>query len=84
MKTWKSYVGNTITLVKVDSTEYIINIFNSFDDDIQFTYEDEVKSKQPFLDVQLQRNGEGVKLSVNRKSTTNNVYMNLPSFAAES
>ena len=51
-------------------------MFNSFDDDIQFTYEDEVKSKQPFLDVQLQRNGEGVKLSVNRKSTTNNVYMN--------
>ena len=49
MKFWKRYVNDTIWFVKMGSVECIVSILNSFDANIQFTYE--MKKKLPFLDV---------------------------------
>ena len=56
---------------------------NSFDDNIQFTLE-EVTPKLPFLNVHLERNGEGIMFSVYRKLTSNDAYGNWCSFSPES
>ena len=39
MKIWKRYVDDTICFVKTGSVEYIVSTLNSFDTNIQFTYE---------------------------------------------
>ena len=51
MKFWKRYVDDNIWFVKMGSIEYIVSILNSFDANIQFTYEMEKKCHLPFLDV---------------------------------
>ena len=84
MKFWKGYVGDTICFVKMGSVEYIVSILNSFDANIQFTYEMEKKCRLPFLDVLFTRNGNNIVTTVYRKTTTNDLYLNWNSFAPTS
>ena len=76
MKLWKRYVDDTICFVKMGSVKYIVSILNSFDANIQFTYEMEKKSRLPFLDVLLTRKVNSIVTTVYRKTTTNDLYLN--------
>ena len=76
MKLWKRYVDDTICFVKMGSVKYIVSILNSFDANIQFTYEMEKKSRLPFLDVLLTRKVNSIVTIVYRKTTTNDLYLN--------
>ena len=69
MKFWKRYVDDTICFVKMGSVEYIVLILNSFDANIQFTYEKEKKCRLPFLDVLLTRNVNSIVTTVYCKTT---------------
>ena len=46
---WKWYVGDTICLVKIGTTEFIISVLNSFDKNIQFTFEEEIDETIPLV-----------------------------------
>ena len=63
---WKWYVGDTICLVKIGTTEFIISVLNSFDKNIQFTFEEEIDETIPL---------------VYWKSCCNNLYTNWNAFA---
>ena len=76
MKLWKRYVDDTICFVKMGSVKYIVSILNSFDANIQFTYEMEKKSRLPFLDVLLTRKVNSIVTTVYRKTTTKDLYLN--------
>ena len=62
---WKRYVDDTICFVKIDTTEFIISVLNSFDINIQFTFEEENDETIPFLDILI---------SMNRNDITTTVY----------
>lgn len=53
---WMRCVYNTISYVKNSSIKHVLSLLNSFDENIQFTFETENKSTFPFLDVLLRRN----------------------------
>ena len=78
---WRRYVDNTISYVKIGSIKHVLCLLNSFDENIQFTFESENKSKLPFLDVLLCRNGRERTTTVYRKKTNNDIYLNWNAFA---
>ena len=84
MKFWKRYVDGTICFVKMGSVKYVVSILNSFDMNIQFTYEMEKKCCLTFLDVLLTRNGNNIVTTIYPKTTTNDLYSNWNSFAPTS
>ena len=53
IKFWKWFVDGTITFANIEAIDHILTIFNSFDSNMQLTYEAEENSKLPFLDVML-------------------------------
>ena len=53
IKFWKRFVDDTITLANIKAIDHILTVLNSFDPNIQFTYETEENSKLPFLDIML-------------------------------
>ncbi len=76
------FVDDTFALLNSkDDGKTLLDHFNSFHPNIQFTFECENQAMLPFLDVAVHRNLEG-KLStcVFRKSTFSGVYMNFHSF----
>ena len=81
MKPWKRYVDDTITYIKPESILVVINILNSFHQNIKFTYELEKDGKISFLDVLLIRANEVIETTVFRKETNNDVYLHWKSFA---
>ena len=70
-----------VTFANIEAIDHILTVLNSFDPNIQFTYEIEENSKLPFLDVMLCRKDNKLVCSVYRKSTNNDIYMNWHSFA---
>ena len=50
------YVYNTISYVKIGSIKHVLSLLNSFDENLQFTFETENTCTFPFLDVLLRRN----------------------------
>ena len=69
IKSWKRYVDDRISFVKLGTINYIITKINSFDKSIQFTFEEEYKGTLPFLDVLIQRNGNPVMTAIFQKPT---------------
>ena len=67
IKYWKRYVDDTLSFVKLGTISYIITKLNSFDNNIQFTFEEEDKGTLPFLDVLIRRKGNSVLTTVFRK-----------------
>ena len=66
---WKRYVDDTICFVKSGTINYVITKLNSFDSNIQFTFEEEDKGALPFLDVLIQRNGDSILTTISLKPT---------------
>ena len=81
MSPWKRYVDDTIAVIKLSSIEHILSILNSFQQNIEFTYELERNGKINFLDVILIRTNDTVQNTIYRKSTHNGVYLHWNSFA---
>ena len=53
---WKRFVDDTFAIVKKDAKiDKIIDVLNSFDNCIKFTYEEEVNNSLPFLDIYITR-----------------------------
>ncbi|BHF83705.1 hypothetical protein SprV_0902684900 [Sparganum proliferum] len=69
-KFWTRYVDDTFVITDQDKINYYAEVLNSIVPDLQFTMEEEVGDKFPFLDVLVcrQPNGEIAK-SVYRKPT---------------
>ena len=57
---------------------------NSFDENIQFTFESESKGILPFLDVLLCINGRELTTAIYREKTNNDIYLNWNAFATVS
>ena len=68
---WKRYVNYTICFIKVGSVNYILSVLNSFDVNIEFTYELEHEGKLPFLNVLLCRKGKNFYTTIYGKATNN-------------
>ena len=66
MKYWKRDVDDTISFVKLGTINYIITNLNSFDNNIQFTFEEDDKGTLPFLNVLIRRNGNSIVKTVFR------------------
>ena len=62
---------------------YIITKLNSFDNNIQFIFEEEDKGTLPFLDVLTRRKCNSILITVFRKPTNNDIYLNLTAFALD-
>ena len=77
---WKRYVNYTICFIKVGSVNYILSVLNSFDVNIEFTYELEHEGKLPFLDVLLCRKGKNFYTTIYGKATNNDIYLNWNAF----
>lgn len=56
---FKRYVDDIITSIPNDTSQHIIDVFNSYHPRLKFTIEKENNSKIPFLDVLLIRNENG-------------------------
>ena len=80
IKYWKRYVGDTICFIKIEYVEYILSILNGFDNNIEFTFEEENDGVLPFLVVLICRNDNSIETTVYRKSTNNNIYLNWNAF----
>ena len=81
IKFWRRYVDDTISYVKIGSIKHVLCLLNSFDENIQFTFESESKGTLPFLDLLLCRNGRELTTTVYRKKTNNDIYLNWNAFA---
>ena len=79
---WKRYVDETICFVKRGTTEFIISVLNSFDKNIQFTFEEENDETIPFLDILISRKRNNITTTLYRKSTCNDIYLNWNAFAS--
>nr|VZI28467.1 unnamed protein product [Spirometra erinaceieuropaei] len=67
---WARYFDDTFVIIDQDKMNYYAEVLNSIMPDLQFTMEEEVEDKLPFLDVPVcrQPNGE-LATSVYRKPT---------------
>ena len=80
MISWKRFVDDTITSIKPMSIPYVINVLNSFQSNIEFTYEEEKDGQIPFLDVLLVRKNDTFKTTGYTKPTNNGIYLHWNSF----
>ena len=55
IKYWKKYVDDTIYPGKLGTISYTITKSNSFDNNIQCSFEEEEKGILPFLDVRIRK-----------------------------
>ena len=49
MSYWKRYVDDTVCFIKIEYVEYILSVLNGFDNNIEFTVEEENDGVFPFL-----------------------------------
>ena len=83
MTSWKRYVDDTISYVKVDCIENIQKTLNYFHANISFTYEQECDGMISFLDVLIMRKNNTIETTVYRKQTHNDFYLHWDSFTSE-
>ena len=80
IKYWKRYVDDTISFVMLRTISYIITNLNSFNNNIQFTFEEENKGTLLFLDVLIRIKGRSILTTVFRKPGNNDIYLNFARF----
>ncbi|BHF76740.1 hypothetical protein SprV_0501983900 [Sparganum proliferum] len=69
-KFWSRYVDDTFVIIKRSDVQDFKALLNSIFPDIQFTMEEEVDNRLPFLDVQVTKLSDGnIKTTVYRKAT---------------
>ena len=83
MTSWKRYIDDTISYVKVDCIENVLNTLNSFHANISFTYEQECDSMISFLEVLIMSKNYTIETTVYRKQTHNDIYLHWESFTPE-
>ena len=77
LQNWKRFVDDTFTFVLHDKIGYILNQLNSFDENIQFTFEIEEENKLASLDVMVIRNtNDTINTTLYRKQTNTDIYIN--------
>ncbi len=76
IKFYRRYVDDTLILAKPSDIDYILNQFNSFHTNIQFTVDDFPCNDIHFLDIQIHPTGT----TVYRKSTHTGQYTHISSF----
>jgi hypothetical protein len=70
-KFWARYVDDTFVIVKRNYKEDLDKLLDSVFSDINFTVEEELQNKLPFLDVLVRREEDGtLQTSVYRKATS--------------
>ena len=73
------YVDDINTAVPSHKKQEILEKFNAYDRRLQFTIEEEINNKIPFLDVMCVRNGQSIKTNWYHKSTWTGRYLNYKS-----
>ena len=77
---WKRYVDDILCAIPGDMIEDMLTHINSVNNNIQFTYEQEVESLISFLDVRITHEQDGsLSTSVYRKPTHTNQYLHFSS-----
>ena len=66
MTSWKRYVDDTISYVKVDCIENVVNTSNSFHANISFTNEQECDGIISLLDILIMRKNYTIETTVYR------------------
>ena len=77
----KHCVDDALTIVKEGSINHVLQQFNSFHPNIQFTFETESSGRIPFLDIVIIKKTSKIKRTVYRKSIDTGIYLNSFSFA---
>ena len=80
----KRYLDDTIKSIKPSSIPLVISALNKFNENIEFTFEEEKDGKIPFLDVLLIRRNDTLETTVYRKATHNGIYLHWSSFCPNS
>ena len=75
MASWKRYVNDTTSYVKVDCIENVLNTLNSFHANISFTYPQECNGVISFLDVLVMRKSYTIETTVYDTQTHNDIYL---------
>ena len=77
LQIWKQFVDDTFAFVLPDKIGCIVNQLNSFDENIQFTFEIEEENKLAFLGVMVIRHtNDTTNTTVYRKPTNTDIYIN--------
>ena len=74
-------MDDSICFIKIEYVEYILSVLNGFDNNLEFTFEEENDGMLPFLDVLICRNDNSIETTVYIKSTNNDIYLNWNAFA---
>ena len=83
MTSWKRYVDDTISYVRIDCFQNVLNTLNTFHADIFFTYEQECYGMISFLNVLIVSKNNTIETTVYRKQTQNDIYLHWKSFTTE-
>ena len=83
MTSWKQQVDDTVSYVKVDYIENVLNALNTFHANISFTYEQECDVMISFSDVLIMRKNITIENTIYRKQTHKDIYLHWESFTPE-
>lgn len=76
VKFYCRFVDDICMVIRERQTKNVLKLLNSFDRNVQFTYEVEIDNKLPFLDVLLHKEEDGtLKFSIYRKGTHTDKYL---------
>ena len=81
LRFWKRYVNDTLTITKEGSISHVLHQLNSFNLNIQFTFEIESSRRIPFFDIFILRKKSSNETTVYRKITDTDIYLSWFSFA---
>ena len=76
LKFYGRYVDDTLLLIKPESIDYVLNKFNSFDNNLQFTVDTFGNETPHFLDLEIHPDG----LTIYRKDTHTGQFVNFSSY----
>ena len=83
MTSWKRYVDDAISYVKVDCIENVLNTLGSFHANISFAYDQDCNGMISFLDVLIMRKSNTIETTVYLKQTHNDIYLHWEYFTPE-
>ena len=76
LQNWKRFLDDTFVFMLPDKIGYIENQLNSFEKNIQFTFEIKEDNKLAFLDVMVIRNpNDTINTAVYREPTNTDIYI---------
>ena len=75
---WYRYVDDTFSFIKRDCVDNVLQVLNSFHDNIKFTFEKEGDNTLSFLDVKVIKKSDGsFETDIHRKQTDTNIYLRI-------